>query len=97
MSGTDRSARLERLAAAVSAVRTAILAPPGASSADPAVATYVATVQQAAHRITDRDITDLLSAGLSEDQIFELTAAAALRAADKRLRSGLALVEGGER
>jgi alkylhydroperoxidase family enzyme len=97
MSGTDGSARLERLAAAVAAVRTAILDSPGASSADPAVAAYVATVQQAAHRITDGDVAEVTAAGFSEDQIFELTAAAALEAADQRLRAGLTLLEGGER
>lgn len=108
MSGTDGLTRLERLWAAVTAVQTAILDSPGASSAEarqaatrgagrePVIAAYVAAVQQSAYRITDGDVDDLRAAGLSEDQIFELTAAAALGAADQHLRAGLARVEGGE-
>jgi hypothetical protein len=43
-----------------------------------------------AYRVADNDIERLCVAGYSEDQIFEVTIAAALGAGDARLRVGLA-------
>ena len=57
----------------------------------PAVlASYVDKVRESAHRIADEDVRDLVSAGHSEDEIFEVTIAAALGAAVHRLDAGLA-------
>ena len=50
-----------------------------------AVASYVAKVRRHAYEVTDHDIEQLREAGYSEDQIFELTVAAAYGAARLRL------------
>ena len=50
-----------------------------------AVAGYVDKVRRHAYQVTDRDIEQLREAGYSEDQIFELTVAAAYGAARLRL------------
>jgi hypothetical protein len=52
-------------------------------------ARYVTKVRDQSYRITDSDISDLISQGLSEDAIFEVTIAAALGAAGVRLEAGL--------
>jgi hypothetical protein len=53
------------------------------------VSSYVAKVRDQSYRITDRDIEELTTAGLSEDEIFEITVAAALGAALRSLDAGL--------
>lgn len=50
---------------------------------------YVNKVRRHAYRVTDADVDALRAAGYSEDQIFEMTVAAAHGAAAERLRSGL--------
>jgi hypothetical protein len=50
---------------------------------------YVDTVRRHAYRVTDGDVEALKAAGYSEDQLFELTVAAAYGAAADRLRAGL--------
>lgn len=95
-------------AAAVSAVKDAILRTPGATDmaarerallggeASDLLAAYVAKVHEASYRIVDRDFAALAAAGVSEDAILELTLAAALGAAGRRLDAGLrALREAG--
>lgn len=63
----------------------------------PALLPYLDKVAHQAWTMTDEDIQALRRAGLSEDQIFEATVAAALGAGLERLRAGLtALGEGGE-
>jgi alkylhydroperoxidase family enzyme len=59
---------------------------------EPVLARYVATVRQCAYRITDAEVTALHAHGLSDDAIFELTVAAALGEAQRRLAVGLALL-----
>jgi len=54
---------------------------------------YVDKVRRHAYRVTDRDIQGLLTAGWTEDQIFELTVAAAFGAARHRLHSALAAMD----
>ena len=49
------------------------------------VATYVAKVHRHAFEVTDQDVVALRYSGLSEDQIFELTVAAAVGAGLSRL------------
>jgi alkylhydroperoxidase family enzyme len=50
---------------------------------------YVEKLRQHAYRVQDHDIERALDTGYSEDQIFEVTIAAALGAGDARLRAGL--------
>jgi len=51
---------------------------------------YVAKVAKYAYKVTDEDVAALKSAGYSEDQIFEITASAAVGAALARLDRGMA-------
>lgn len=58
--------------------------------APPALRPYLEKVALHAYRITDEDVEALKQAGLTEDQIFEATVAAAVGAGLERLRAGLA-------
>jgi alkylhydroperoxidase family enzyme len=60
---------------------------------EPVLARYVAMVREHAYRVTDADIKALRAYGLSDDAIFELTVAAALGEAQRRLAAGLALLD----
>jgi alkylhydroperoxidase family enzyme len=57
------------------------------------LAGYVDTVRRHAYKVVDADVERLRAAGLSEDEIFEATAAAAVGAGLVRLRAGLAALE----
>jgi hypothetical protein len=50
---------------------------------------YVSKVHNDSHRISDSDVAGLLAAGYSEDAVFEITLAAAIGAANRRLDAGL--------
>ena len=50
---------------------------------------YAATVRDASYRITDTDMDRLTAAGYSEDQIFEVTVAAAVGAALRSFDAGM--------
>jgi alkylhydroperoxidase family enzyme len=50
---------------------------------------YLEKVRLHAYKVTDRDIEELKSAGLSEDEIFEQTVSAAVAAGLERLDAGL--------
>jgi alkylhydroperoxidase family enzyme len=54
-----------------------------------ALQAYVHKVRTRAYTVTDEDVERIRAAGYSEDQVFELTVAAAYGAALARLRSGL--------
>jgi alkylhydroperoxidase family enzyme len=74
------------------AIRKAVAAGvPVTDALDP----YVDKVRRHAYRIMDADVESLRAAGYSQDQIFELTVAAALGAATLRLDVGLAAMSGG--
>jgi alkylhydroperoxidase family enzyme len=60
----------------------------------PALAPYVNKVALHAHMVTDEDLLQLQREGLSEDEIFEATAAAAVGAALLRLEKGMAALRG---
>lgn len=60
----------------------------------PALAPYVIKVALHAYQVTDEDVLQLERQGLSEDQIFEATAAAAVGAALLRLEKGMAALRG---
>jgi hypothetical protein len=55
---------------------------------------YAATVRETSYRLTDADITELKTAGCSEEEIFEVTVAAAAGAALRRLDAGLRALRG---
>lgn len=62
----------------------------GNAEIPPVLLPYLDKVAHHAYQVTDEDVQELLQAGLSEDEIFEATVAAALGAGLKRLRAGLA-------
>jgi len=55
----------------------------------PAAAAYLEKVRLHAYRVTDGDVAALRASGLSEDEIFEATVAAAVAAGLERLDAGL--------
>jgi hypothetical protein len=94
---TDRHA--EALAKLEARLRTGpgALPPPTRTAAidadplpDPLAQGYVETIRRHAYKLTDRRLQELSQAGWSDDQIFELTVAAAFGAAKRRLDAGLA-------
>jgi hypothetical protein len=50
---------------------------------------YVSTVRDRSYRVTDGDVAALTAAGASQEEIFEITVAAATGAALQRLDAGL--------
>lgn len=56
---------------------------------------YAAAVRDHSSQLTSADIGQLTAAGRSEDEIFEITVAAALGAALHSLNAGLSAVRGG--
>lgn len=52
-------------------------------------ASYVDAIHRHAYRITDRTVSDLRATGAAEDEVFEVTIAAAYGAAAERLDAGL--------
>jgi hypothetical protein len=58
------------------------------------VGPYVELVRDRSYRITDADLATLTAAGRSDDEIFEITVAAALGAALNRLDAGLRALRG---
>ena len=86
-----RRAVLESRGASAEVVRAA------AASGDPLpppLQAYAAKVRDSAWRITDADIAALSAAGCSQDEIFEVTVAAALGAGLHSLHAGLDLMRG---
>jgi hypothetical protein len=51
---------------------------------------YVEKVRESSYRVTTSDFTAMAEAGVTEDAIFEVTLAAAVGAAYRRLAAGLA-------
>jgi len=58
-------------------------------------AAYVRKVRHESYRLTDSDVEKLIRHGCTEDQVFEVTIAAALGAASVRLEAGLRALSGG--
>jgi alkylhydroperoxidase family enzyme len=81
-----RYAVLDAPAAADAALRRAAYC--GEGLAEP-LSGYVEKLRRHAYRVQDSDIERVHGAGYSEEQIFEVTVAAALGAGDARLRAGL--------
>lgn len=58
---------------------------------------YVAKVRERPWTVTDEDVEALRRAGRSEDEIFEITVAAAVGAALERVDAGMAALRGEDR
>jgi alkylhydroperoxidase family enzyme len=58
----------------------------------PPLRDYVAKVRGESYRITDEDVQSLLTAGYSQDAVFEITVASALGAAMRRLEASLGVL-----
>jgi alkylhydroperoxidase family enzyme len=59
----------------------------------PAAEDYIDTVRRHAYRVTDAQVEALRDAGLSEDDVFALTVAAAVGAGLERLEAGLGAMQ----
>ena len=59
----------------------------------PVMDAYLAKVRECAYTVVDRDVEALKEAGLSEDEIFEQTVAAALGEGLRRLDRAEAVIE----
>jgi alkylhydroperoxidase family enzyme len=57
------------------------------------LASFVAKVRDASYRVTDEDFNALTALGLSEDEIFELTVAAAVGASADLVESALSALK----
>ena len=55
-------------------------------------ADYADTIHRHAFRVTDQMVAELAEAGASEDEVFEISVAAAYGAARRRLEAGLIAV-----
>jgi alkylhydroperoxidase family enzyme len=58
----------------------------------PALAPYLDKVRSRAYTVTDADVSALIAAGLSEDEIFEHTVAVAAAEGLRRLDAGLGAI-----
>ncbi len=59
----------------------------------PAAEAYLEKVRLHAYRVTDGDVESLLASGLSEDEIFEATVAAAVTVGLERFVAGVRTLE----
>ena len=84
---------LESDAVTENATRAAA-ATPGTELPSSKLASYLTRVRDASYRITDADVDALVRAGHDEEEIFELTVAAALGAAMVSRDAGLRAVRG---
>jgi alkylhydroperoxidase family enzyme len=62
------------------------------AAAPPELAAYLEQVRTRAYSVTDADVEKLKLAGLSEDQIFEQTVAAAISEGLRRLDAASAVI-----
>ena len=72
----------------------AAAATPGAELPSSELASYLTRVREASYRITDADVDALRRAGHDEEEIFELTVAAALGVAMVSRDAGLRALRG---
>jgi hypothetical protein len=59
------------------------------STLPPALAPYACKIREHAYRTEDADVTAIIEAGYTEDQVYELTVCAALGAGSRRMAGGL--------
>jgi hypothetical protein len=95
---TDRHrAKLEALEAAILQGGGVLLPEARQAAADDdgtsePFAGYVDTIHRFAYRVTDRMVAGLQEAGVGDDEVFEISVAAAYGAARRRLDAGLRAV-----
>jgi hypothetical protein len=101
----DPADPLDRHREALDGLRRALLDAPGVVPSDvrraaaaradvpERFAAYVDAIHDHAYRITDRTVADLTSAGATDDEVFEITVAAAYGAARGRLDAALAALK----
>lgn len=77
---------------AIERLRQAVLASPAAIDPPEPLRSYARTVRDESYRVSDADVARLRAAGHSEDEIFEVTVAAAVGAALHSFEAGLAAV-----
>lgn len=92
---------VDHKAEAIAALRASILDTQGATdratreavfageTTDAPYAGYVAKVSESSYKVTPSDFTTMADAGLADDAVFELTLAAAVGAASRRLDAAL--------
>ena len=61
-------------------------------AAPPSMEPYLAKVRTRAYTVVDSDIEELKSAGISEDEIFEQTVAAAIREGVRRYDAAMKVI-----
>lgn len=105
-SGESHPEPHQRHADSLAAVRRAVLHSDGASDRATRSAAadggelperlhaYLAAVRDESYRITDGQLAALKAGGVSEEEIFEVTVAAALGASLRRLDAGLRAIRG---
>jgi hypothetical protein len=103
---TDRTEVAARHRRALEALGASVLDGPGVLSSDvrraaaaaegvpERFASLVDTIHRHAYRVTDRTVAELLAAGATEDEVFEIAVAAAYGAARRRLEAGLRALDG---
>jgi alkylhydroperoxidase family enzyme len=64
----------------------------GTAAPAPELAAYLEKVRTRAYTVTDADVEQLKEAGLSEDEIFEQTVAAAISEGLRRLDAAAAVI-----
>jgi alkylhydroperoxidase family enzyme len=64
----------------------------GTAAPAPELAAYLEKVRTRAYTVTDADVEQLKEAGLSEDEIFEQTVAAAISEGLRRLDAATAVI-----
>jgi alkylhydroperoxidase family enzyme len=64
----------------------------GTAAPAPELAAYLEKVRTRAYTVTDADVEQLKEAGLSEDEIFEQTVAAAISEGLRRLDAAVAVI-----
>jgi hypothetical protein len=89
----------------VAALRSAVLDGPGSldaplraalafgGDAPEALTVYAATVRDSAYAMVDADVTAVINAGYTEDQVYEATVSVALGAGVRRLDAAIAAID----
>jgi len=85
-------ARVLRGRATTSPPRRAAAASDGGGSG--VLASYLEKVRRHAHKVTDEDVAALKAGGVDEEAIFELTIAAAVGVATRRLDRAMTVIDG---
>jgi alkylhydroperoxidase family enzyme len=89
MNVTDGSSSMGRLSEHITELRAIVAGTPPAAAG---MAPYLAKVRERAYTVTDADVESLKAAGVSEDEIFEQTVAAAIAQGLRRLDAAMEVI-----